>query len=119
MFVVSDNNGFKNLIWVGDSVDSNTVIYKLNGSISNKPTRTSIQIGLNEHIEDEWGQYINHSCDPTVKIVGNDLVLLKPLSNGDSITFDYNNSEDHMSDPFVCHCCGKLIAGKTNIKNNC
>ena len=112
IFEVSNIQEFKDLKYIGPSVQSGTSIYKLTGNIKTKPTRTSIQIGPNKHIEDEWGQYINHSCYPSVKIIDGNLVAIKELKLETSITFDYNQNEDNMSDPFLCHCCNKLIAGK-------
>ena len=109
---VVDNDGFKDLRYYGETVLSGTVIYELTGTVLESPTRTSIQIGSNEHIEDDLGQYVNHSCEPSVKVVYNKLICLKDINNGDSITFNYNVSETEMSNPFVCHCCGKLISGK-------
>jgi len=112
LFEIVNNGGFKDLKYIGPSIPPNTIIYKLTGDIKNKSTRTSIQIDTNKHIEDKWGQYINHSCYPSVKIINGNLVTIKELKTGNSITFDYNQNEDNMSDPFLCHCCNKLIAGK-------
>ena len=113
MFQISEQNGFKSLVYANeDSIEPNRVVYKLKGKILSQPTRTSIQIGKNLHIEDPWGQYINHSCDPNVQVVNNKLISLKPIQKGDTITFDYNQSEDLMATPFKCFCCGKIIGGK-------
>jgi uridine kinase len=112
IFEVSNIQEFMDLKYIGPSVQSGTSIYKLTGNIKTKPTRTSIQIGPDKHIEDEWGQYINHSCYPSVKIIDGNLVAIKELELETSITFDYNQNEDNMSDPFLCHCCNKLIGGK-------
>ena len=111
MLRVTEKDGFKDLKYFGNNVGSGDVVYVLTGDIKNKPTQTSIQIGPNQHIEDLLGQYVNHSCYPTVKVVGNNLVAINTIINKDSITFDYNVSEDEMSNPFLCHCCGKKIKG--------
>ncbi len=112
MFQVTSKNGFKDLIYIGNTIPAGNLLYRLTGEIINKPTRTSIQIGSNEHIIDNLGQYINHSCDPSVKVIGCDLISVKEIKNGDSITFDYNHTEDCMSNPFYCNCCGKIICGR-------
>lgn len=112
MFQIVDTDGFKDLKYFGSDILANQEVYTLEGDISIAPTRTSIQIGSFQHIEDDLGQYINHSCDPSVKIVKNKLIAVKDIHDSDSITFDYNDSEEYMSNPFTCHCCGKLIAGK-------
>lgn len=112
MFDLNNNK----VIYRGDKIPMNTIIYTLNGNVFYNPTDTSIQIGQNNHIEDEWGQYINHSCYPSVKIVGNNLVTLKEINDGDLITYDYNESED-IVDPFICNCCKKTIGGKLRYNN--
>jgi SET domain-containing protein len=114
MFSVTEENGFKSLKYHGNSVFPGEVLYYLKGPVESEPTRTSIQIGPNKHIEDIWGQYINHNCDPNIKIIDNNLVTLKEINDGDDITFDYNVSEENMASPFVCNCCGKLINGYSN-----
>lgn len=112
MFQVASIDGFKGLKYIGNTLPSNTFVYKLKGKIVNKPTRTSIKIGINKHIEDVWGQYINHSCNPSVIVKNDTLISVKEIRNGDFITFDYNESEENMSNPFYCNCCNKLITGQ-------
>ena len=112
MFKVVNNNGFNDLRYFGSTMDKNSKVYILTGPLKSAPTQTSIQVGPDQHVEDKLGQYINHHCDPSVKVVGNELWTLKQLHNGDSVTFDYNATEDSMSNPFTCHCCAKHIAGK-------
>ena len=111
--ISTDINGFKDLVYIGEeTLGPGEIVYKLTGDILDKPTRTSIQIGPNKHIEDDLGQYINHSCSPTVKIMDDNVVVIEKLYTGDSITFDYNESEDIMSNPFKCNCCSNMIKGK-------
>lgn len=118
MFQVFDQDGFKDLKYYGKTVQPNNLVYNLSGPILDRPTRTSIQISPAKHIEDEWGQYVNHSCNPSVRVDGNKLIAVKRINPGDSITFDYNETEDLMSNPFICHCCDKLVAGKSARTNN-
>ena len=118
MFKVVNQDGFNDLKYFGPIIASETIVYTLTGTIEPRPTQTSIQVGDDQHVEDIFGQYINHACQPTVKVVGSVLMSLCEIQSGDSITFDYNDSENSMSNPFVCHCCaectsgGKTIAGK-------
>ena len=113
MLEVIEINDFKDLKYFGKiTIPANHVVYTLMGPISSSPTRTSIQIGKNKHVEDVLGQYVNHSCNPTTKVVNSQLIALRDLEYGDSITFDYNTNEDHMSNPFYCNCCNKLITGR-------
>jgi hypothetical protein len=114
MFVIQTNpDGFSDLTYKGDEISPEEIIYNLSGPISRHPTRTSIQITQYHHIEDYWGKYINHSCDPTVKVLGTALIAVKHIQDNDSITFDYNSNEDVVSHPFKCRCCDKLIMGKS------
>ena len=111
MFKPINNNGFTDLVYFGDTLPIGKIIYVLTGNIINKPTRTSIQIANNYHIEDSFGRYINHSCDPNIKVIGTNLISIKEIKNGDSITFNYNDSEDAISYPFLCSCCNTIIRG--------
>jgi hypothetical protein len=106
-------DGFKDLRYIGTKdIPPDTVVYQMSGRFIETPTRTSIQVGPNLHIEDTLGRYVNHSCDPTVKVVGTQLVSVKTICAGDSVTFNYNETEERVSNPFQCNCCGKIIIGK-------
>jgi len=95
------------------------VVYDLaHGKISTKPTRTSIQVSKKEHVEDDVGRYINHSCNPTCKISGLFVIATRDLKRDEEITFDYNKSEDVIASPFECNCCGKMILGRKYEKNS-
>jgi hypothetical protein len=45
----------------------NEVIFVLSGKISSKPTRESIHVGNNQHIDD-CCRYADHSFDPNISI---------------------------------------------------
>jgi len=55
--------------------------------------------------------YINHSCAPSCRIDGMNVVTIKNIRVGEEITFDYA-SEGELASPFTCNCCGKYIDGK-------
>jgi len=80
--------------------------------VTEAPTRTSIQVGIQQHIEDEVGQYVNHNCIPSCEVTSQGIRALKDIKEGEEITFDYNSNEDVMANPFKCNCCGKMIKGK-------
>lgn len=89
-----------------------SVIYTLSPTlIGGEKTRTSIQVGKNKHVEDQIGMYINHSCSPSSRIDGMNVVAIKDIRAGEEITFDYA-SEGELSSPFTCNCCGRYIDGK-------
>ena len=116
MFKPINDNDFMDLKYFGNDLLIGKIIYVLTGNIIKEPTRTSIQIAENNHIEDSFGRYINHNCDPNIKVIGINLIAIKEIKNGDSITFNYNDSEDIVSYPFLCSCCNKMIVGKSQGK---
>ena len=75
---------FKSL-YATKSYKKDEVIYKLTGEILSKPTRTSIEIGINQHIEDEYGQFMNHSFNPTCKITHGSIVAIGDINNNDEL----------------------------------
>lgn len=76
------------------------VILHLSGTLLLKPSRTSIHIGHDMHVEDKMGQYINHSFEPNTRIVLNRVVAIKPIKPFEEITFNYNETEVDMAHPF-------------------
>jgi hypothetical protein len=81
-----------------------------------KPTKQSIHIGDGMHVTDKYGSYINHSFDPNTKIVGNKVVAIKDIFKNDEITFNYNESEIDMSEPFMSD--GIYVCGKTETEKD-
>lgn len=86
------------------------IVLTMTGKMSNMPTQKSIHIGDNMHLEDEIGQYINHSFEPNIKVEGNKLIAIKDINTYDEITFNYNDSELEMACPFEDD--GILVCGK-------
>lgn len=86
------------------------VVFVLDGIIHDKPTRESIHVGNNVHIHDQHGAFINHSFEPSCKIEGRFIIAIKQISIGDEITFNYNESEINMANPFVAN--GIEVKGK-------
>lgn len=77
-----------------------SVVFRLEGTVSDYPTRESIHIGRNKHITDKWGTFMNHSFNPTTKICGYNVIALKDIKKGEELTFNYNESEISMACPF-------------------
>ncbi|MCX6319108.1 MAG: SET domain-containing protein [Bacteroidetes bacterium] len=78
------------------------------GTISAEPTYLTVQVGDSKHItlQPEFLQYINHSCDPNVffDTTTMQLVALKPLTEGEEMTFFYPSTEWQMTQSFDCYC---------------
>jgi len=94
------------------------LLFELRGPIKAHPTPTSIQISQFKHIEDAYAQFINHDCSPSVSVVGRKVIAKHDLKLNEEITFDKNEIADHLQNPFVCSCCGKLIQGKKHLVFN-
>lgn len=87
-------------LYATDNYKIDDIIYVMSGNLMNKPTKKSIHIGSNMHLEDQYGQYINHSFEPNMKVDGNKLVAIKEIKKSDELTFNYNDSELEMAEPF-------------------
>lgn len=96
------------------------VILCFEGRLTDRPTRTSIQISEELHVDGPlatagaagaagrarlapW-QCLNHSCDPNARVEAPRLVAVLPIAVGEEITFDYNTTEVDMAEPFPCAC---------------
>ena len=106
------------------------IVLYLEGIYLPYPTRTSIQIKYDKHIESWEGGHINHHCDPNTEIkVHKDFIGRNPHSQmevslvalvvakrdiyiGEEITFDYETTEVELAEPFECNCHGRWIRGK-------
>ena len=111
MQVVKKENNFKSL-YSTKQYEKNELIWKLIGEIKKNPTRTSIEISKECHIEDEWGQYMNHSFTPNCKIENGYIVSLKEIDKNEELTFNYNENETKMAHPFYDSKTNKDVKGK-------
>lgn len=87
-------------------------------AILDEPTYLTVQVDVSKHImlSPEHLQYINHSCDPSVffDTYRMELVALKPISEGDEMTFFYPSTEWSMAQPFICNCGTSKCLGEIN-----
>lgn len=90
------------------------VIFTMKGKIISHPTRTSVQIGEHQHIEDFTAGHINHSCTPNIKVnrKKHQFECIEAIQAGEEIMFNYQENEDSLANPFYCECCGQIIIGK-------
>lgn len=77
------------------------ILIVLSGPEIENPTRTSIQIGEGRHIEDYYGQFINHSFTPNTYVMNGCIIAEQTIKPGDEITFNYNENETKMVYPFI------------------
>jgi hypothetical protein len=108
---VHENDGFK-LVRTMVPIHAGDVVMRLSRArVRSTPTRTSICIGPYLHAEDPVGSFINHSCNPSCKVDGSEIVALFNLPAGMEVTFDYTENEGPLASPFTCLDCGKLLTG--------
>jgi hypothetical protein len=90
----------------------------LRGSLVAQPTRHTIQVDDDQHLEGEptvlW-RYVQHSCAPNAAIRDRELLAIAEIAAGDEITFDYETTEWDMASPFACACgapaCRGIVRG--------
>ena len=91
-------------------------ILLLRGEISGQPSRFSVQLGPDQHMEVpadvrveqpldryRW-RFLNHSCEPNAKFDNRSLIAIRNIAASAQITFDYNTTEYDLASPFECHC---------------
>ena len=83
---------------------------QIKGRILPRPCKHSIQIGINQHVLDPIGASVNHSCNPTARIIKRTVnfyfEILRPMIPGDELTFDYFKNETlPLYEGFVCDTC--------------
>jgi hypothetical protein len=107
--------------------EADTIITFFGASeILRKPNRYTVQKSANEHIvlDPLYLQYLNHSCDPNcfLDLQQGKLIAIKPIMQGEPLTFFYPSTEWEMEEPFQCLCgsvkCLGMIQGASRININ-
>ncbi len=119
---VADTDGHRALL-ARRSFTPAEVVLRVRGNVVTTPSRYSLQVGLNEHVvpaeippesefhDDFLWPFMNHSFDPSVKIVGLEVIAIREINLGDEICFNYNTTEWDMESPFDCLASGGLVRG--------
>jgi len=100
MSVEIRNCEFGKGVFSNNKFEKNTCIWSLQGKIQEVPTRTTIHIGENKHVDDPFGIYFNHSFTPNCLIDGRNVIAKCDIKEGTHLTFDYTKSEATISTPF-------------------
>jgi SET domain-containing protein len=111
-------NGQKGLFAAAD-VAEGTVLLTYDGPIISRPTRLSIQIDDDRHIEgtDDSNSFLNHSCDANAYVDWNALCLRakRPIARGEEVTCNYFTTDYELHESFFCSCgspsCKREIRG--------
>ncbi len=105
------------------TIESGERLYRLKGRLCDTPTRYSVQISKDKHI-DMYEQieleeildgypfhFINHSCEPNMYLNKRAFHAARIIHRGEELTFNYNTSEYDMAEPFVCRCGSLFCSG--------
>jgi SET domain-containing protein len=125
---VRENERYKG-VFATEDIRSGSVIFHLRGTVSTRPTKYTIQLGEERHLEcppirkasdklDYCWKYLNHSCAPNGYINAAELIFLalRDIAMGEEITFNYLTTESELAAPFRCICgsanCFGFIRGR-------
>ncbi len=98
-------------------------LLRIDGVLTQKATRYSVQVGEESHIDMAAGgddglvlsnyywRFTNHSCEPNTRIQSRDVIAVKEIAPGEDVTFNYNTTEYDMAEPFTCHCGSSSCIG--------
>ena len=114
---IKRNAGFASL-YAARSFARGDVVVPLRGRPMARPTRFSIQVGRDLHLdpisdaESPWGS-LNHGCDPNVIIDVDRRVIVarRGIAAGDQLRFDYSTTEWELAEPFACNCGAPTCVG--------
>ena len=112
MKIKEKNELNKNGLFSDEKYQVNDKIYKLRGIIYKKPSRTTIEIDINTHIDDEYGIYMNHSFSPNCIIKDGSIIALCDINDNEELTFNYNENETKMACPFIDNTTNQKVSGK-------
>ncbi len=125
---VRDTAGFKG-VYAKQAIKQGSIIVHLKGNITRRPSKYTIQVGSNQHLNlpaitrpdddvDYSWQYLNHCCEPNsyLNTAERTFRALRDITPGEEISFNYLTTESEMAEPFNCHCgsarCFGYIQGR-------
>lgn len=91
-------------------------LFQIEGEKTDQPTRYSVQIGENLHVDLGAGhsgeeildryfwRFMNHSCEPNTLLRSQEVIASHDIEPWADVTFNYNTTEYEMAEAFACHC---------------
>lgn len=108
------SDGQKGLFAKSDITES-AILLTYDGPILDHPTRLSIQIDDDKHIEgtDDSNALLNHSCDANAYVDWQALCLRakRNITGGEEITCNYFTTDYELHAPFSCTCGSPACKG--------
>jgi hypothetical protein len=91
------------------------ILLTYDGPRLNHPTRLSIQIDDNTHVEgtDDSNAYLNHSCEPNAYVDWGALCLraMRDIASDEEITCNYHTTDYELHGVFQCACGSQRCKG--------
>jgi hypothetical protein len=99
-------------------------LFRMEGITLDRRARHSLQLDEQLHLDTDekcdahelrtrfFWRYINHACEPNVRIDGREVVALRAIAPGEMMTFDYQTTEWELVAPFRCHCGSPRCLGE-------
>ena len=115
--VIRTENKFKTLATKQDYARGDVICPIPSESLTDKPTRYTVQIGRDRHTHVGKLAALNHSCDPNVILdtAGMLMIARRDIARGEELFFFYPSTEWEMNAPFICLCgspnCIHVVAG--------
>jgi len=87
------------------------------GEIQGERTWRTLQIDHGRHVNNQYLDYVDHSCEPNslFDIPSLSLVAIRDIPEGEVVTFFYPGAEVELAQEFDCHCgsahCLRQIKG--------
>jgi len=116
LIVVRDDHGYAGVV-AGFAFKAGETLARFSArEVVSKPSYLTVQVEMDKHIVlfPEYLRYLNHSCDPNVFLNVDDgtIEALRPIVEGEPITFFYPSTEWEMDRPFDCLCGALNCLGK-------
>jgi SET domain len=103
-------------LFAAQDVEPEEILITYDGPIIDHPTRLSIQIDDDKHIEgtEDSNACLNHSCEPNAYVDWDDVCLRarSAIPAGVEITCDYFTTDYEIHSPFPCSCGSARCKGE-------
>jgi hypothetical protein len=102
-----DHPGYGKALRVQRPVRNGSVVLSLETDVRRStPVASSLQVGVDEHIDGPPAAYLNHSCEPNVFVDTGALtvVAIRDIEPGEDIKYFYPSTEWDLAVPFECAC---------------
>ncbi|HJM62232.1 MAG: SET domain-containing protein [Roseibacillus sp.] len=111
-FQVGENAHSERATYARFAFASGELVYTVRGEATPKRTRDSIEVGPDQHVNDAYALYLNHSFTPNLRLEERRMFALRDITVGEELTFNYLDTESGIASPFVCHDTGRPVDSK-------